>query len=127
MKYKNWQIECWNKMFLRFVAYKEQHGNTNKPKRLKPDSQLGRWIEIQRNSYKKETISKHRGDCLNYIGFVWEIDGTQWMKMYQRLVLYKQQHMSTSVPKGYKADPTLVRFFCLYTLSCINLNDSFSN
>merc|ERR1712238_411999 len=33
-QYNKQQIEFWNKMFPRFVAYKEQHGNTNNQKWL---------------------------------------------------------------------------------------------
>ena len=33
---------------------------------------------------------------------------TDWMEMYQRLVLYKMQHKNTNVPRTYKDDPKLM-------------------
>ena len=46
-------------------------------------------------------------DLLNGIGFVWGACYTKWMEMYQRLVAYKKQYKSTSVPQYYKEDPNL--------------------
>ena len=94
-------------MFRRVVAYKEQHGNTNTPRIYKEDPQLGNWVSRQRMNHTKGILSKDRLDLLNSIEFVWEINNTQWMKMYQRLIAYKKQHKTTSVPRHYKDDQQL--------------------
>merc|ERR1712238_279289 len=52
-------------------------------------------------------MSKHQLDLLNSIGFVWEINDTQWMKMYQKLIAYKKENKTTSVPARYKEDQNL--------------------
>ena len=94
-------------MFRRVIAYKEQHGYVNTPRIYKEDLQLGQWLIRQRKYHKNETLLKHRMDRLNSIGFVWEINNTQWMKMYQRLIAYKKQHKTTSVPRHYNEDQQL--------------------
>jgi len=106
-KYTNKQIESWNKMFRRFVAYNGKHQTTNVPIWYKEDPQLRAWISKQRTCRKNNKISKYRMDLLDGIGFVWEINDTQWMEMYQRLITYKKRHTNTSVPQHYKDDPKL--------------------
>ncbi|OEU05702.1 hypothetical protein FRACYDRAFT_204715 [Fragilariopsis cylindrus CCMP1102] len=36
-----------------------------------------------------------------------KLQNEQWDKLFQRLVAYKKQHKSTTVPKGFTKDPTL--------------------
>ena len=101
-------IERWNQIFQRLVAYKECYQTSNVPFRWKEDPQLGRWVAHQRQKYKNELLSINQVDLLNSIGFVWKlVHQVPWMEMYQRLVSYKKQHKSTSVPPGYKEDPQL--------------------
>ena len=98
--------ERWNIMFHRLEAYKEKNQTTNV--RRKEDPQLGYWASNQRQNYKNEILPEHRLDLLDSIGFVWKIvDQVPWMEMYQRLISYKRQHNSTSVPQGYIEDPKL--------------------
>jgi len=108
MKYNNRQIEFWNKMFRQLVDYKEKHQTTHVSKYSKEDPQLELWITNQRACYRKNKISKYRMDLLDGVGFVWgNIYGAQWMEMYQRLMAYKKQHKTTSVPQRYKEDEKL--------------------
>ena len=104
-KYNKGQIELWNKMFRQLVDYKEKHQTTNIPQKYKEDPQLVAWVSTQREAFNKEMISKHRMDLLDSIGFVWGINNTQWMKMYQRLITYQTQHKTTSVSTSI--DPKL--------------------
>jgi len=104
---KGRDTERWNQMFHRLTAYKEKHQTTDVPKRFKEDPKLCQWVMRQRTSYRKEIISKHRMDQLNTIEFVWDVLDAKWMEMYQKLIVYKNQHKSTSVPRTYKEDPQL--------------------
>jgi len=109
--YTQGQNERWNKKFGQLVAYKENYQNTDVPYGHTEDPHLGEWVKNQRCLYRNKTISKDRIDLLNSIGFVWDnIYHSQWMKMYQRLVAYKKQHKSTSVPKCYKEDQKLAKW-----------------
>ena len=107
MKYNNVQIELWNKMFRRLVAYKEQHGNTNVSSTYKEDQLLGLWVWEQRKTYKKEMVSKYQVDRLNSISFVWCPFSARWMEMYHRLIVFKKQHKTTSVRECNKEDAKL--------------------
>jgi len=126
---KGRDTERWNQMFHRLTAYKEKHQTTDVPKRWKEDPQLNYWVATQRKSYRKEMISKHRMDRLNSIGFVWNVYDAQWMEMYQKLMTYKEQHKSTSVPRAYKADTALAawvntqrKFYKNKTISVEHMN-----
>jgi hypothetical protein len=105
--YKNRQNEWWNEMFGRLVLYKKQYNSTNVPSRYGVDRKLGNWVRWQRHSYMAEIISESRISRLESIGFVWNTLDNQWDEMFQRPVMYQQQHGSTLVPKRYEADPKL--------------------
>ena len=90
-------------MFRRLVVYKEKHKTISVPSKCKENPQLGQWVSRQRTKYKKNIVSKYRVDLLNSIGFVWKLR-VPWIEMYQKLVAYKKQHKSTSVPRCYKED-----------------------
>ena len=110
-KYNKGQIKYWNKMFRKLVDYKQKHQTTKVPYTCKDDPPLGLWVSTQRKNYKKENVSKHRVGLLDSIGFVWRLhEYVPWIEMYQRLITYKKQHKSTSVPKCYKEDQNLGRW-----------------
>ncbi|OEU07696.1 hypothetical protein FRACYDRAFT_250718 [Fragilariopsis cylindrus CCMP1102] len=71
------------------------------------DNQLGKWMNNQRQSYKRENLSVNRIERLELTGFVWDTFEEQWMVMYDRLVMYKKKHKSTLVPSCYNGDNQL--------------------
>ena len=100
----------WTEMYEQLVAYKNQYKSTCVPRTYKADPQLARWVSTQRGAYNhtnRSLITTDRIEQLNSIGFVWNPLDAQWMDMYERLVEYKNQYKSTSVPQSYKADPQL--------------------
>eukprot|EP00536_Pseudo-nitzschia_multiseries_P017739 jgi/Psemu1/226318/e_gw1.1778.15.1 len=104
----------WIEMYLRLVAYKEKHNDSIcVPQNYEADPQLGYWVHNQRRYCKK----KERIDLLNAIGYVWDAEGA-WMKMYQRLVEYKERYRTTRVPQTYKADPQLGRWVATQRQRC---------
>ena len=107
MRYTQDHNERWNKMFRRLVGYKEKNKTAHNPQKFKEDPALGKWVEKQRERYKKELISKDRVDLLNSIQFVWDQNGMQWNNMYQRLLTYKSKHTSTSISRCHQEDPQL--------------------
>jgi hypothetical protein len=97
----------WEEMYQRLIAYKNKHKSSDVPARYKADPKLGNWVHTQRNVYMNKEISVERINCLESIGFVWDLHGTQWMEMYSRMVEYKKQNKSTVVPRHYTDDPHL--------------------
>jgi hypothetical protein len=94
-------------MYQKLVAYKKEHKSTYVPHNCVSDPKLGNWVISQRSKYYKKDMSMERINRLESIGFVWDPLDAQWMKMYNRLVVYKMQHKSTNVPYNYTEDPPL--------------------
>jgi hypothetical protein len=106
--YKKWQNERWKEMFQKIVNYKMEHKSTNVPARYAEDPKLGNWVMKQRKLYKhNKELSQERINSLESVGFIWNPLDAQWMEMYQKLVAYKKNHMSTNVSRGFKEDPKL--------------------
>jgi len=93
----------WTDMYDRLVAYKEKYETTLVPISWKGDPKLGLWVSHQRTRCNR----KERVDLLNNIGFVWDVADYTWMKMYHRLVAYKEKYETTCVPKKCEEDPQL--------------------
>ena len=67
-----------------------------------------RWVRSQRANHKREMVPTHRVDHLKSIGFIWKINHqVPWFEMFQKLVLYKNEHKSTFIPQRYKEDQKL--------------------
>ena len=97
----------WREMYDRLVAYKKKHNSTCVPQSYPADVQLPAWVYEQRKRYNKLTAD--RISQLDSIGFVWN-PFRKWTEQYERLVVYKEQHNSTCVPRPYEADPQLGRW-----------------
>ena len=93
-------------MYERLVVYKEQNNSTCVPQSYEVDPQLDQWVNNQRTRYNK--LTAERKDQLNSIGFVWNALNSNWTGMYDKLVVYKKQHNSTSVPCSY--NPQLAKW-----------------
>jgi hypothetical protein len=104
----------WMKMFQKLVAYMKVHKNTIVPIRYDEDPPLVMWVRYQRRQYKNDKLLPNRITHLNSIDFEWDgvqlvrkENNLQWMKMFQKLVVYKKVHKNTMVPYQYDEDPKL--------------------
>ena len=100
------------------MNYRDDNGHCNVPSR---QSSLGIWVRNQRMEYKKfcagKTLSMtpHRVNILNNIGFVWDAsdkigfkkDNEGWMQMFEQLMEYKEKHGDFLVPQVYEGNPKL--------------------
>jgi hypothetical protein len=82
----------WEENFQLLVAYKKKHNNTCVSYKC---GSLGEWVIEQRHMKKK--LSRYCVQRLNSIGFIW-INARQalWSEMYDRLLIYKEQHNGSS-------------------------------
>merc|ERR1712183_471571 len=94
-------------MYNRLLNYKKEYKSANVPKSYKAEPKLGNWVLTQRAQYGKNELSADRINRLESIDFVWNARDAQWMKMYNRLVAYNNEHKSTRVRFKYKVDPPL--------------------
>ena len=60
-------IVPWKTRFNELINYTVKHGDCNVLSRQGP---LGRWVQKQRDGYKKNKLSQDR-NCLNGVGFDW--------------------------------------------------------
>ncbi|OEU08628.1 hypothetical protein FRACYDRAFT_196115 [Fragilariopsis cylindrus CCMP1102] len=98
----------WHEMFRRLVAYQKKYGSVSVPRSYKLDPKLARWVDYQRTSYRKKLVSEEQIRLLVSIGFIWKHhEVIPWDEMFRKLISYKKEHNSTSVPRKYPADPNL--------------------
>ena len=69
--------ELWKTKYTELVHYRIEHGTCNVPRKYGP---LGRWVLMQRESYKDGSMSQFRRNYLDSIGFVWTTKriGNEW-------------------------------------------------
>ena len=56
------------------------------------EKEIARWVSRQRDSYKKNNISKERIDKLTLAGFVWNGLETSWDQLFQNYKTFKEKH-----------------------------------
>jgi hypothetical protein len=106
--------ESWETRFNEFVEYKREFGHCHIPLRYKRNPELGKWVNHQRNSYRKymtegeehSNLTQDRIDRLNAIGFIWKVE-PKWSTRFSELVEYKREHGDCNVPSKYKPNPKL--------------------
>merc|ERR1712238_54161 len=91
----------WNKNLQKLINYKKKNKHTIV--RKNEDKQLSKWVYTQRCKKKKlEKSFPERFVKLNAIDFVWDnyIFDTEWTRMYNNLIVYKNKHnQSFRVPR----------------------------
>jgi hypothetical protein len=59
----------WEERYWQLLNYKQVHGHCRVPRQ---NPSLGRWVENQRQFYRKGALKRDRIDKLNEIGFIWK-------------------------------------------------------
>ncbi len=104
---------AWEEKFQQLKQYKDKHGNTLVPRQYAKFNKLGRWVSSQRKEYKRKQsgqeswLTDERTSRLNGIGFVWDANAAAWEEKFQQLLLYKDEHGDTLVPRNYPNNPQL--------------------
>jgi len=99
----------WTKRYDELVQYKGVFGDCNVPKTWKDNPTLGRWVNHQRQQYKrlkngeKSYMTAQREAMLNSIRFTWSLQHPDaWTQRYNELVQYKNEHGNCNVPQRFK-------------------------
>jgi hypothetical protein len=90
----------WENMFRELLKFREKHGHCNVPRGYPENPQLAQWANNQCTSYGKKKLSKDKVKRLKNAGFLWNPDESQWEKMFQELVKFKEKYGHCSVPLG---------------------------
>ena len=59
----------WKMRLEQLKQYRDEHGNCDVPTKYAADPSFGKWVENQRGSYNRNTMSQEKTDRLKAIGF----------------------------------------------------------
>jgi len=97
------RLQPWEVMFQQLVEFKEVHGHCNVPNKYTENYALGKWVQHQREAYKKDKLNKKRIIRLKEIGFIWSLSESKkpqsWGDRFQQLVEFKEVHGHCNVPQ----------------------------
>ncbi|MEM6317221.1 MAG: helicase associated domain-containing protein [Bacteroidota bacterium] len=96
----------WQERMLRLKQFKQKYGHCKVPQRWPEDRELGRWVQYckeHRHTRLPASLIKQ----LDEIGFEWKEDRdkereAKWLRQYQQLVEFKQQHGHTKPPHKHQ-------------------------
>jgi hypothetical protein len=93
----------WETMFSLLKQYKARTGDYNVPQRHVEDGEnLGAWVLMKRQFYKKGTLAQDHVKSLEAIGFVWDKPvSVEWNKMFYLLEQYSTREGDCNVPANY--------------------------
>jgi hypothetical protein len=110
----------WKKYFEQLCEFKEQFGHCLVPRHYSANLKLGRWVLMQRCSYKlhhegkPSTLTEECIRELESIGFDWEAREADlasiWSVRFQQLCEFKAQFGHYMVPVKYSVNPKLGRW-----------------
>uniref|UniRef100_A0A7S2L897 Helicase-associated domain-containing protein n=1 Tax=Leptocylindrus danicus TaxID=163516 RepID=A0A7S2L897_9STRA len=106
----------WEERLQELIAYKTLHGNCLVPNKYQDNHALGRWVDKQRQDYRKykegkrSVMTEERIKILESHGFCWSVDDYAWEQRLAELVDYKLVHGNCLVPHNYSANPQLANW-----------------
>lgn len=106
----------WKKRLDELKKYRQEHGDCSVPKRYKPNTALGYWVNTQRKHYKlkqegkKSTMTDERIQELEKLGFAWNQNEAIWNQRIQELKTYKKEHGHCNVPRNYSQNVELAKW-----------------
>jgi len=97
----------WNETYQLMKKFCEKEGHARVHQHYKTENgyALGRWVQIQRDIYKKGKLSKKKKELLERLsGWVWDArkDRDRWPTGYKYLFEYAKEHGNTNVLSNYK-------------------------
>lgn len=97
----------WPLKYKEAVKFYEKNGHLRVPNTYTQNGiNLGRWIQIQRQLYKKNKITYDRVLLLNKIGMVWNLDRSlkynlKWALVYKEVLKYYEENGNIEIPSNY--------------------------
>lgn len=97
----------WPLKYKEAVKFYEKNGHLRVPNTYTQNGiNLGRWIQIQRQLYKKNKITYDRVVLLNKIGMVWNLDRSlkynlKWALVYKEVLKYYEDNGNIEIPIDY--------------------------
>ncbi|CAJ1964805.1 unnamed protein product [Cylindrotheca closterium] len=114
MRFRPYQDQQWSGMFQKLVQYRLKHGHCRVPHSYQEDRMLARWVKRQRYQHKKlksndpsSTMTAHRIQQLESIGFVWHSHASAWQAKFEELKAFKQSTGHCNVPSDHSNNSSL--------------------
>jgi hypothetical protein len=110
------QSHTWEQRFEELCQFQVIHNHLDVPTN---NTRLKKWIQAQRREYRKRSLSApessnslspDRIQSLEAIGFQWDVYDAKWMKFFQELKAFYNEHDRSSSPSSYSQNPALGRW-----------------
>ena len=102
-----WDVldHLWEQGINRLQDYRRQHGHVLVPKGYETADgfKLGNWVNQRRVAKSRGKLGKEHIQCLDNVGFIWNVYGHMWEQGTERLQDYKKEHQNAVVPRDYEA------------------------
>mmetsp|Transcript_4620 Transcript_4620/g.6670 ORF Transcript_4620/g.6670 Transcript_4620/m.6670 type:complete len:569 (+) Transcript_4620:76-1782(+) len=100
------RVMRWEHMFGLLVRFKEREGNCTVPYNHKEEEEnLGAWLYVQRELYKKHTLVAARQQKLDKIGVFEPLENTnKWDQMYNLLKKFQEREGHCNVPRPHQEE-----------------------
>ena len=100
--------ESWDRYYSALEKYYEENGDINVPYyyKTKNDLSLGRWLCNQKRLYREKSkkITKTKIEKLEKLKINWNSINDLWLKNYEALKIYYEEHGNIDVPKKYETE-----------------------
>mmetsp|Transcript_5056 Transcript_5056/g.14766 ORF Transcript_5056/g.14766 Transcript_5056/m.14766 type:complete len:640 (+) Transcript_5056:249-2168(+) len=110
---KTTHIEKWNLRYRDLLNFKEQFGHCLVPLESPENPPLAHWVKRQRCQWKlrskgkKSTLTDHRFELLDDLGFVWDAHQAAWQFRLVQLRQFARVHGHANVPSRYAPNQSL--------------------
>ncbi len=94
----------WEDLFIELCEFKQKNGHCTVPKGYEQTQKLSNWVNVQRNMFKKNKLSKERIERLDGLGFVWNPISSIWEEMFEKLCNFKQENGHCNILKSAVPD-----------------------
>ena len=91
--------DTWTRGFRELIAYQKEYGDCLVPSDYITSSnfKLGNWVENHRS--KRKQLALEYIECLDTLGFTWDVLEENWGKAFDELVAYKKGNGNCLVPQ----------------------------
>jgi superfamily II DNA or RNA helicase len=97
----------WEEMFAALTTFKGNYGHCNVPNNWPEHPQLRIWLNVQRRSKKKGSLTEKHIERLDELGIVWDPRKSSWEDMFEALLTHRRKHGNCNVPDNCVENPPL--------------------
>jgi hypothetical protein len=110
------RVSAWEDRLSELADYRKIYGHCNVPNRYSENTKLGKWVSIQRSTYKLHREGKtspmtlSRIQQLESLGFEWDCSGPAWEVRLRELANYRKIHGHCNSPQNCSENTKLAQW-----------------